>query len=942
MVRISLTQQRQDTIVPVTSRSTNPKTWLANLCRLVYGAETKQIHSIDYTTGGTSATELASAGPMFCDNIVLYYPISPVEDRQELHNKQRALLAAHTFHITNVFNTLELPIAKSNITTIPSECLDCCIQQLKVDMSSIPLDALLSKWDVLITTLAKDDIYVHDIDITRDYAGVVDMAHLREHLQYMDDIVLLDNQDKVGNNCVSFMRTTEEDIRCRYKYYNKFIQSVESPGVRKKVGSHLIHWSNNPEPPLKEAISKTQQTGILRLEYTLYNDNAVYAPTPKQTIPQIHFTRELVTVNMEWLANTLPISLLYHNSIQNQWHLLQDSTCYNLCLVDVETNVVLIAWWCNTLTGKIQGYYIEDATEDYITNLVKLYTTSLPTIVLLCKTQLLHNKPVLVIQQDTYSTTPHTTFLTNGKPAFAQALASIDVTTMGLVDTPQLTLRTTDKRYNLRTKNPDKIDVSITQLDHPLLAFFTNTTGEQTEAKDYSEEYKAFMDGIQRFRVLCEQMEQRKRLRDAVNMVNTKPITLEPDKEVYVYGYCIDVFGVIKHPELVVASYDKDATNHFFRIKVGSDIYNALIPSLIGYGPLLSIRFVKNVPYRNTTKPLYQIVEDLQSDYNTTPQNQNQTTTPVVGSIVVVKALGRNMFQLTNGESIKGCCESMLEKDNIYTVLVGPYIDKQHGYLLVLPEELAMLEETAMDEEAENPLNNLTLDSYPLFLQALTVCPFLNHVEETIQHIQESDLLLAKAKQANTEKTEEEVIKELLDNITSSSSTNGLDLPDSTKLLVVGIATHKNKSLLLARTEDQQYISIKPNKTVQTYITENQLTGVSSKGFFTMTKVKNGYGATRNKEVVWMLPNTKLEEPTSYPPIDQITNTDQTLTITSYTKWRNSYLITCCIGEADCKATSTYYLTKLLKSKPTTPLEIEVGDYKTTPSHNKCREYSIV
>jgi surface antigen len=48
---------------------------------------------------------------------------------------------------------------------------------------------------------------------------------------------IIDNNNYVGRNCLSFIMSSNNG-KIRYKFYNKFFQSMESPGVRNYVGNH--------------------------------------------------------------------------------------------------------------------------------------------------------------------------------------------------------------------------------------------------------------------------------------------------------------------------------------------------------------------------------------------------------------------------------------------------------------------------------------------------------------------------------------------------------------------------------------------------------------------------------------------------------------------------------------------------------------------------------
>ena len=75
---------------------------------------------------------------------------------------------------------------------------------------------------------------------------------------------ILNNNNLVGRNCLTFI-TSSIYGNVRYKFYNKFVPSIESPSVRGKVGNHFSDWIDNPEQILKESINKCKDAGILRL-----------------------------------------------------------------------------------------------------------------------------------------------------------------------------------------------------------------------------------------------------------------------------------------------------------------------------------------------------------------------------------------------------------------------------------------------------------------------------------------------------------------------------------------------------------------------------------------------------------------------------------------------------------------------------------------------------
>ena len=282
------------------------KTLLYNLNRII---NTNDISFIDYTQEGTKANEpLQPLNSLFSDNIVIFMPlddnlIKDIEkikekmknenkdknkptneddddDGDETPNKQlvkiaRELLPNMTATIKRVFNDLHLDVSKRDIKPTYIKATDgfinkpsSFVQLLKVNLSNCDIDNIFSLLEdnEKLAYLANNNIFIHDIDFTRDYKGVFNKEQVIKHLidEYDfkeegdenpdDEPVIINNSHLVSNNCLTFIRSSPIGT-IRYKFYNKFIQSMESPSVRSKIGSHVHEWVNNPEPILRTPLS---------------------------------------------------------------------------------------------------------------------------------------------------------------------------------------------------------------------------------------------------------------------------------------------------------------------------------------------------------------------------------------------------------------------------------------------------------------------------------------------------------------------------------------------------------------------------------------------------------------------------------------------------------------------------------------------------------------
>ena len=199
-------------------------------------------------------------------------------------------MASTTATIKRVFNQLDIKISKAEIKPIGITSTDkfaykpsSYVQLLKVNLANVDVDNVFSLLEDTnkIEFMHSNNVYIHDIDFTRDYKGVFNKRDVVKHLiqehgfvkqgkeNPHNNPVIIDNSKYVSNNCLTFINNTSTGT-IRYKFYNKFVQSMESPSVRNKIGSRINEWVNNPEPILSKAIEDSLETGILRLEFTMY------------------------------------------------------------------------------------------------------------------------------------------------------------------------------------------------------------------------------------------------------------------------------------------------------------------------------------------------------------------------------------------------------------------------------------------------------------------------------------------------------------------------------------------------------------------------------------------------------------------------------------------------------------------------------------------------
>jgi hypothetical protein len=607
-----------DQTIPYSYLGTNnPEAQLYNINRIINNTD---ISNIDYTTGGTNGHELVPLCDMFSDNIILYYfiPEEIIErhkicrnlflSEEELTDAEptisnneigKGMLPIYTAKIQLLFNTFNLPISKGDIK--PTNILKLTLgdktklkQCIKVSLANCKYETIIKVLNSkeCIELLAKDGLFINDVDFTQDFAGLFNKTKLIEHLlqqpgyrfqkswNFTDEaITILDNADKVSNNCLAFIRTTTQGT-ARYKFYNKFIQSMESPSVRNKVGSHIIDWCNNPEEVLKQSISKSLDTGLLRLEITFYRNN-----TEEQLA--IFVTEEHIKEQMEWLKQQITPEQIYYNPISTQWTLLAQNINYNMCIVNLDSNEALLSFYVNKTTEKTNAGYINNVDENKLSLALKLYTYNVLIIALLyretykktkeefiwdymdsnskklkkylaeTKTLSPHNQRVriegmlkedqkfeklyqkecrlLEFQQTTYIKTSDETiltYLTNGskKLSVPEKYKGEQPQARGLIDLDNAKLRILDKNIGLRSKNKkaESIPIKFTTLDFPLINFPEETfrqlkkkIKEQVKddnfAKEQEQQIVALQEENRKIKELAEEVQERIKLEKYVD-----------------------------------------------------------------------------------------------------------------------------------------------------------------------------------------------------------------------------------------------------------------------------------------------------------------------------------------------------------------------------------------------------------------------------------------
>ena len=266
---INLTMTREDKKIPFNSIGTKNVKIETMLSTLNKHINKSDIAYIDYSLGGDKNQTINPLNELFCDNIIVFTPIENIylfklseNNEREFDNKHilKELLGKTTANIKFAFNQIGLSINKYQIKPIRIKYIanknyinqtTDYIQLLKVDLDQFPSDKVI---EILSNTeklkfLSNNNIFINDIDFTQDFSGLIKKEEVINwflinrdfRMQQSYDLAthtILDNDFIFSRNCLIFIKHINNgDIR--YKFYNKFVQSLESPSVKDLLDSHI-------------------------------------------------------------------------------------------------------------------------------------------------------------------------------------------------------------------------------------------------------------------------------------------------------------------------------------------------------------------------------------------------------------------------------------------------------------------------------------------------------------------------------------------------------------------------------------------------------------------------------------------------------------------------------------------------------------------------------
>ena len=312
----------------------------------------------------------------------------------------------------------------------------------KIDLADVKLEVLLEALPEILETLAIDNYYLLDLDITQDFSGIFNKREMCEYLTKHYDFVyagewgsnvIVNNDTTVGIDCLTWLNSNS-----RIKIYNKFVCQITSPGVTKQIGNHIIDFISCPDKRLKQtfAMESAQNNGITRLEATIYNyGNGAFDP--------IKDCKRLMEDSISYFQS----APFYAVPLSKMWSKLTNSLQNSCCVV--YNDLLQYVYWGNANTKKLTGVQIKlpDKNRD------KLIQYALSAFSFNCLPinyiEIMGDK--INITHKCYIKSGDTLFTKSSTP-YSTIASDIDITKLGLIESNNVIPQVLRKRTNITNK----------------------------------------------------------------------------------------------------------------------------------------------------------------------------------------------------------------------------------------------------------------------------------------------------------------------------------------------------------------------------------------------------------------------------------------------------------------------------------------------------------
>jgi len=351
---------------------------------LVYDYLDYDVSRIDFSECGIPHDQqITKITPITADNVIFI----TVPDETEIINGKYVKMSSQINTLSSFFKAFDLPVyvkclglsMDTKMTYGKTQAI--ANVKYKVTTCDTDLSTLLS---ILhdpshMNMLKQNGILYHNIDIKVDLACTVTPL-IKKHIvgllqkELQCDFELERRLEYFENPTIVSLNSTCQTYRA--KFYNKFSETITSPGVGKNVGDHIALWVKSTSSVMESAIMnpKTLSQGYSRVEVTWRNNE----PPKLENVENI--MNKFVKGFYEY-CNYTPLS--------KQWEMLQPTN--TVCAYDIKSTSFIFGRFKDSLAKTVSGFTGKAPTVMNLIHRLKLCS--------------FHNAPVklIVLDSDTKS-----------------------------------------------------------------------------------------------------------------------------------------------------------------------------------------------------------------------------------------------------------------------------------------------------------------------------------------------------------------------------------------------------------------------------------------------------------------------------------------------------------------------------------------------------------
>ena len=230
---------------------------------------------------------------------------------------------------------------------------------IKVSLHDCSVKKLMKKLEDMLSTIRDKDMTLHDVDFTHDCKYISTRLQITKHLEEHGVHSIINDRNRVGDHCVSWMGNTEETQNIRHKVYNKFIQMLECAEVRKSLGSRMENLVLK-EGKFARRLERYKNYGYTRLELTFYG-------------PEL-LTYKEYRRHMRNAQDLLSGCTTYECPFKKQWKQRAQNITSMVAVYFPKKKVFAYCHWWNSVTSKKYGYMWEKVQASLVPLLLANYS----------------------------------------------------------------------------------------------------------------------------------------------------------------------------------------------------------------------------------------------------------------------------------------------------------------------------------------------------------------------------------------------------------------------------------------------------------------------------------------------------------------------------------------------------------------------------------------